>query len=221
MKLCVIGGGKVGFHLAKTLIANGHDPIIIEENKHLCEKIANNLDIRVVHGDGTNLDILELANINDYSAVIAVTGLDENNLIACQLAKKVFGVKRTIARVNYPKNTEIMKRLGVDIVVSTTDNIARILGREAETEQIRQVMSLDGGTTSLTEVIIPESFPFSRMTLADMPVPNDVVIVSIQRKGDLIVPRGNTTVEIGDTILVMAKNTAFHDLTAQWGLLKV
>ncbi|MEG0090610.1 MAG: NAD-binding protein [Oscillospiraceae bacterium] len=219
MKLCIIGGGKVGFHLAKTLIANGHSPIIIEENKHLCEKIANSLDIRVVHGDGTNLDIMELANINHYHAVIAVTGLDENNLIACQLAKKVFGVKRTIARVNNPKNTEIMKHLGVDLAVSTTDNIARILGREAETEQIRQLMSLDGGTTSLTEVIIPDAFPFAKMTLKDMPVPDDVVIVSIQRKGELIVPRGTTTIEFGDTILVMAKNTAFHNLTSLWKLL--
>lgn len=218
MKLCVIGGGKVGFHLARTLIENGHSPIIIEENKHLCEKIANTLDIRVVHGDGTSLDILELANIHDYSALIAVTGLDENNLIACQLAKKVFRIKRTIARVNYPKNTEIMKRLGVDIAVSTTDNIARILGREAETEQIHQLMSLAGGTTSLTEVIVPQSFPFAKMTLTDMPVPDDVVIVSIHRLGELIVPRGTTTIEAGDTIMVMAKNTAFHNLTALWGL---
>ena len=218
MKVCVIGGGKVGFHLAKTLIANGHSPIIIEEDKHLCEKIANNLDICVVHGDGTSVEILELANIKDYHVAIAVTGMDENNLIACQLAKKIFGVKRTIARVNNPKNTDVMKRLGVDLAVSTTDNIARILGREAETEQIRELMSLDGGTTSLTEVIVPENFPFARVTLADMPVPDDVVLVSIQRNGELIVPRGTTYIDINDTLLVMAKNTAFHNLTSLWKL---
>ena len=218
MKVCVIGGGKVGFHLAKTLIANGHEPIIIEENKALCEKIANSLDIRVVNGDGTSVDILTLANINDYNAVIAVTGMDENNLIACQLAKKVFGAKRTIARVNNPKNTEIMKFLGVDLAVSTTDNIARILGREAETEQIRQVMSLDGGTTSLTEVIIPKSFPYAGMTLAQMKVPEDVVIVTIQRGDDMIVPRGTSVVMVGDKVLVMAKNTDFHALTHDWNL---
>lgn len=218
MKVCVIGGGKVGFHLAKTLISNGHEPVIIEENKILCERIANSLDIRVVNGDGTSLDILTLANITDYNAVIAVTGRDENNLIACQLAKRVFGIKRTIARVNNPKNTEIMKRLGVDLAVSTTDNIARILGREAETEQIRQVMSLDGGTTSLTEVIVPKEFPYAGLTLAQMKVPEDVVIVSIQREDEMIVPRGTTTIETGDKILVIAKNTAFHSLTNAWRL---
>ncbi len=218
MKVCVVGGGKIGFHLAKTLLVAGHDPIVIESDKRLCKKIANSLGIKVIHGDGTNLDILSLANIDNTYGVIAVTGLDENNLIACQLAKLVFNAKRTIARVNNPKNKSVMKTLGIDIVVSTTDNIASILGREAETEQIRQVMSLDAGTTSLTEVIIPTAFPFAGLTLAEMPVPEDVVVVSIQRDEDMIVPRGTTTIEFNDKIMVIAKNTAFPTLTQLWKL---
>ncbi len=220
MKVCVVGGGKIGFHLAKTLLVAGHEPIVIESDKALCKKIANSLEIKVIHGDGTNLDILSLANIDNTYGVIAVTGLDENNLVACQLAKIVFNAKRTIARVNNPKNKDVMKTLGVDIVVSTTDNIASILGREAETEQIRQVMSLDAGTTSLTEVIIPNNFPFAGLTLAAMPVPEDVVVVSIQRDEDMIVPRGTTTIEIDDKIMIIAKNTAFPTLTQLWKLAK-
>lgn len=219
MKICIVGGGKVGFHLAKTLIEADHKPIIIEEQKDICERIANDLDIRVINGDGTSADVMEIAELNEgYNVLIAVTGMDENNLIACQLAKKVFGIKKTIARVNNPKNKDIMKKLGVDITVSTTDNIASILGREAETEHIQQLMSLNGGTTSLTEVIIPNTFPYNGMTLTDMPVPEDVVIVSIQRDDEMIVPRGNTTVHFGDKLLVMAKNTAFHTLTHEWRL---
>ncbi len=218
MKVCVVGGGKIGFHLAKTLISSGHEPIIIETDKSLCKKIANTLDITVINGDGTNLETLSLVNIDSTYAVIAVTGLDENNLVACQLAKIVFGAKRTIARVNNPKNKDVMKTLGIDIVVSTTDNIASILGREAQTDNIRQVMSLDAGTTSLTEVIINENFPFAGLTLADMPVPNDVVVVSIKRGEDMFVPRGTTTIEVNDKIMIIAKNTAFDTLTSLWQL---
>ena len=129
MKVIIIGGGKVGYYLLKTLIEHGHEPTIIEIDKKTCTAIANELDVPVVYGDGTNIDLLEKADLANCDAVLAVSGRDENNLVACQLAKRLVPGIKTVARVNNPKNAEIMKILGIDNVISSTNTIAEMLER--------------------------------------------------------------------------------------------
>lgn len=218
MRVCIIGGGKVGYYLSKTLMEHGHDPIIIEINEHACSRLADNLDLPVIHGDGTLVEILELARAGGCGALVGVTGRDETNLIACQLAKKVFGIKKTVARVNNPKNSEVLKMLGVDITVSSTDSIARLIEREVETDAIHHLMSIAGGDASLTEVFLPDNFKFSGRTLAELEIPHEVVIVFLTRGQELIIPRGNTVLLGGDKVVCVAKNTAFHDLAHLWDL---
>ncbi len=94
MKVIVVGGGKVGYFLAQTLTEHGHEPHIVEKDKHLCAKIANELDYPVVCGDCTLIEVLEGAGARDAEGLVAVTGRDEDNLVACQLAKQYFGIKR-------------------------------------------------------------------------------------------------------------------------------
>ncbi len=218
MRICIIGGGKVGYYLAKTLLEHGHEPTVIELNAQLCSHIADSLDLHVICGDGTFVEVLESAELSECGALVAVTGQDENNLVACQLAKQVFGVKRTVARVNNPKNSAIVKQLGVDIAVSATDNLSRLIEREVETVAIQQVLSLAGGTASLTEITIADDFPHNGQTLAELPVPADVIVISVTRSGELIIPRGNTQILAGDRVLVLAQNTAFHELAVAWDL---
>lgn len=103
MNVIVIGGGKVGFYLCKTLLEHGHQPLIIEKNKHACEYASNQLDIPTINADGSTIEALKTANAPKADALIAVTGLDQDNLISCQLAKKIFHVPKTVARVNNPK----------------------------------------------------------------------------------------------------------------------
>ena len=95
MNVIVVGAGKVGYYLAETLMEHGHKPFVIERNKELCQKIANNLDIPVLNGDGTTLEALEAAGVEQCDAFVSATGQDEANLIACQLAKQRYGVRRT------------------------------------------------------------------------------------------------------------------------------
>lgn len=218
MRVCIVGGGKVGYYLSKTLMEHGHEPVIIELDEQTCSHLAENLDFPVVHGDGTLVEILEIAMVDSCQALVGVTGKDEANLIACQLAKKVFGVKKTIARVNNPKNTPVLKELGVDIAVSSTDNIARLIEREVETDAIHHLMSIAGGDASLTEVFLPDDFKYSGRTLAELEIPHDVVIVFLTRGQELIIPRGNTVLLGGDKVVCVAKNTAFHDLARLWDL---
>ena len=221
MKVIVVGGGKIGFYLTQTLLEHGHEPVLIEKDPDVCLRVANSLDLPVIQGDGTVLDTLQNAGIRDCDALIGVSGQDESNLVACQLAKRYFGVERTVARVNNPKNAAVLKKLGVDIAVSATDNLTHLIEREVETAAIQQLLSLAGGTASLTEVLIPQGFAHAGKTLAELVIPKDAVVISITRDGELIVPRGNTQILVNDKVVVLAKNTAFHELAQSWNLADV
>lgn len=217
-KICIVGGGKVGFYMAKTLLEHDRHPVVIEPEAANCERIANRLDIPVICGDGTTIEVLEAAGCDHCTALVAVTGNDETNLISCQLAKRVFNVPKTVARVNNPKNTQILKALGVDIPVSNTDNLARLLEREVETAAIQQLLSLAGGTASLTEILIPDDFKYAGKNLMEIQMPPDTVVISVTRDNELLIPRGTTCIFPGDKVLTLAKATAFHALTTDWGL---
>lgn len=210
MNIVVIGGGKVGYYLTKTLLEHGHRTTMIENSKSVCEFIANDLDVTIVCGDGTSIDTLEVANVKDADAFISVTGQDEDNLISCQLAKKLFNVPKTIAKVNNPKNADIMRHLGIDITISSTDNIARLLEREVDTQKITQLVSINHGEASINELTLPDNYKLHGKKLSEIKLPNMCVIVSVSRKGFIIIPRGNTELLSGDTIMIMAKNDSMH-----------
>ncbi len=213
MKVVVVGGGKVGYYLAKTLIEHGHYPTLIEIKKGLCNYLANDLDIPVIFGDGTTLKALTNAGIEDADALVSVTGKDEDNLIACQLAKSVFHVSKTVARANNPKNVAVMKQLGIDITVNTTDNIARSLEREIDLTKMKQIITLHRGEVSIDEITIPsENYPLAGKTLAQLHLPEIFVFISIIREDKLIIPRGNTQVQGGDKIMVLSPTNKLHTL---------
>lgn len=218
MKIVVVGAGKVGYYLTKTLLEHHHEPRLIERDRAACTRVANELDIPVTWGDGTTVDVLETAKIGEADALIAVTGRDQDNLVACQLAKQKFQVHRTVARINNPKNAEVMKILGVDIPISATDNIARLLEREVDTAAIRAVMPLNRGRASLSELQIPADCPVAGKRLMEIALPEDCVIVTITRDGDLIIPRGNAQILAGDKLMVVCANTVLQELSQRFGL---
>lgn len=218
MQIIVVGGGKVGYYLSKTLLEHGHRPHIIEKDRALCTRIADDLDVAVICGDGSTLDVLESAGAKDADALIAVTGRDQDNLVACQLAKQLFHIRRTVARINNPKNAAVMKQLGVDIPISATDNIARLLEREVDAAAIRQLMPLNRGEASLSELQIPPDYRRSGARLSELDLPEESVIVSISRDGQLIIPRGNAQVLSGDRLLVVCTNTVVRELMRKFDL---
>ncbi|MEG2813572.1 MAG: NAD-binding protein [Oscillospiraceae bacterium] len=212
MNITVIGGGKVGYYLTKTLLEHGHIPTLIEISKETCEFVANDLDIPIICGDGTSIDTLETANAQNADAFISVTGQDQNNLISCQLAKKLYNVKKTIAKVNNPKNAEVMKKLGIDITISSTDNIARLLEREVDTSAIKELISFNQGEASLNEIVIPKNFKPNSQKLSDLKLPKMCVVATISRNGEMIIPRGDTQIQCGDTVMIIAKNEVMHQV---------
>ena len=213
MVVVVVGGGKIGYYLSKTLLEHGHKPRIIEVNKQKCARLANNLDIPIFSGDGTKLSVLSSAGVDEADVLVSVTGQDQNNLISCQLAKNEFKVPKTIARINNPKNSHLFEILGVDISISTTGNIANMIEREVSAASIKQLASLNRGQTSIIEFKISKRFKFPNITLTDFPMPEDCVIVTITRDEELIVPRGNTRLKVGDDLVMVAKDTAIYEIS--------
>ena len=214
MKVCIAGGGKVGMYLAQSLLAHHHKVTIIEPQEALCRSLADSLDVPVVCGDAISFDTLRTADVASCDAFVAVTGNDEDNLVACQIAKREFGVDRTVARASNPKNRELLHTLGVDTVVCGTDNLSHILEREIETDTIRQLLSLGGGTASLNEILLPENFK----AIMDVPIPGDAILVSITRDTEFIIPHGNTVLLPWDRILVLTQDDTLHLLTDAWEL---
>ena len=138
--------------------------------------------------------------------------------MACQIAKREFGVDRTVARASNPKNRELLHTLGVDTVVCGTDNLSHILEREIETDTIRQLLSLGGGTASLNEILLPESFIYAGKAIMDIPIPGDTILISITRDTEFIIPHGNTTLLPWDRILCLTQDDTLHLLMDAWGL---
>ncbi|MCX7923183.1 MAG: NAD-binding protein [Clostridia bacterium] len=204
MYIVIVGGGKIGYYLVKTLLPYKHKITVIEPKKELCEKIANQLNISVMNGDGTNLDHLSESQVEKADIFIAVTGRDEDNLIACQLAKRNFGVKRTIARVNNPKNITVFERLGVDIAVSGTSIIADLIEQEVDYSGMKTLMKLKSGKIVLSEILIKESSPVCNKSLKEIDLPKDCILISVIREEEVIIPNGYTILHNGDYIIAVS-----------------
>ena len=218
MNVCIAGGGKVGLYLAQSLLSHRHKITIIEPDEEQCRLLADTLDSPVICGSSVSFDALRTAEVDSCDAFVAVTGSDEDNLVACQIAKREFGVDRTVARVSNPKNRELLHTLGVDMVVCGTDNLSHILEREIETDTIRQLLTLGGGTASLNEILLPENFKFAGTAVKDVPIPGDAILVSITRDTEFILPHGSTVLLPWDRILCLTRDDTLHMLTEAWGL---
>lgn len=203
MYIIIIGGGKVGYFLAKRLIAGKHIVSIVDKDSQLCEDIARELQALVIHGDGCDPHILEQAGIKRADVLAAVTGDDEDNLIACQLAKEIFNIQRTVARVNNPDNEHTFSQLSIDVPVDSTKIIAKIIEEEVSLSDIVNLMSFKHGKLSIVRVDLPSDSPVINKHIQEIQLPPDSVFVSIVRGEEVIIPKGNTVLEPGDDIIAL------------------
>lgn len=218
MKVVIVGGGKVGFYLARALMEHGHHPTVVERSARKCQFLANQLDLKTVCGDGSELEALRCADTAEADALVCVTGTDEDNLIICQLARRHFKVPRTVARVNNPKNAAVMKQLGVDTTISSTESLVRIIEREVDLTSIRQLMELGDGSSSLLELRLPKNFALHGKNLTELPLPEQSIVMTITRNNEVIIPRGNTQLLAGDRLLVVCKDSAQQELSQVLGI---
>jgi trk system potassium uptake protein TrkA len=202
MYILIIGAGKVGYFLAKRL-HDKHTLCILDKDRNLCEEIAKELDILVIHGDGCDPHALEEGGIERADVVAAVTGDDEDNLIICQLAKERYNVRRTVGRVNDPNNEHTFSELGIDIPVDSTKIIAKIIEEEVSFSDFVNLMSFKRGKLTIVRVDLPKDSPVIHKEVKDIHLPPDSVLVSILRGEEVIVPKGDTLLEPGDDIIAI------------------
>ena len=204
MYIVIVGGGRVGFYLAKELSQGHHTVSLIEKDAETCEEIAKELDnVLLIHGDGCNTRYLSDAGIDRADVVAAVTGSDEVNLMACQLAKQSSKVKRTVARVNDPKNTHTFNEIGVDVAVNSTSIIAKIIEEEVSLEDLVTLMTFKRGKLALVRVDLTSESPCVNKQVMDIKLPQASVLVSIIRGEDVIIPRGETILQAKDDLIAL------------------
>lgn len=206
MKMVINGGGKVGSFLAMAMVKNGHLVTLIERRKEVAQKVALEVpEALIILGDGCDVRYQEDAGVDNAEVFVSVTGDDDDNLVACQIAQGVFSVQRTVARVNNPKNEAIFRALGIEAVSSTTI-IARLIEEEISIGNIVTLQALKKGKMALVEIELPkEGGVGAGVQIQDLELPEDCVLVSIVRDDDIIIPRGETHLEGGDTVVVLTK----------------
>ena len=203
MFVVINGGGKVASYLARQLLEHGHAVALIEKRTEVAHKLLAELpgDPLVIHGDGCDSIYQEDAGMSRADVFVAATGDDDDNLVACQLARVAFGVPRTVARVNNPKNESIFHALGIEAISSTTI-ISRLIEEEATIGDIRTLMALRKGNMAIVEIELPtDRCVVCDKQVASLNLPVDCVIVALIRGDDVIPVHGETTMQPGDVVI--------------------
>ena len=212
MYIIVAGGGKVGFYLARELIAQGHEVLLIERSGARCEVIAAELGNVVQRGNADEASVLADAGTNRADVVVAVTGDDEDNLVICQVAKRRFNVPRVIARINNPKNEGIFRLLGIDATVSSTDLILSVIEQEIPEQALVPLLRLRHADVEVVDITLPKDSSLDGVALRELRLPPESLIAFVIRGGESIFPSGTTTLRSGDEILALTRPSYEDDL---------
>ena len=212
MYIIIVGGGSVGYYLAKTLVRTQHEVLVLEKNRVIHKLVAEELGEVVMQGDGCEVRIMEEAGVGRADAVVAVTGEDEDNLVICQMAKLKFSVPRTIARINDPRNENLFHTLGIDATVNATKIIYNLIEQEIETGEVIPLAALKRGNIEIVEVEISAKSPVLNKAIQDLGLPEDALIISIIRQDHGMLPTAETRFEDGDSVIALVRADLEHEL---------
>ena len=214
MNVIIVGGGRTGMHLARTLLEEGHQVKVIENRAAILERLRIEIpEQSIVPGDGSSPDILENAGIAQAQALAAVTGDDEDNLVITTLARFEFHVPRTIARVNNPKNAWLFNAgMGVDVALNQTDILAKLVAEEMSLGDMLTLLKLRKGEYSVVEEKIHPQAVVVGKTIREIPLPPECVLVAVIRKGNLLIPNGDTILYAVDEVIALVHTKQVKNL---------
>lgn len=216
MFVIVAGGGRTGVQLARMLLDQHHVVHLVEERHDVLARIHREVPTELIfEGSPINISTLERAGIRDAQVIVACTTSDEQNLVICYLARQIYGVKRTIARVNNPRDAWLFdEKFHVDVALNQARILSRLIEEEMSMGDMFTLLKLRRGNYSLVEEKIPGGAKAIGVAIKDLRLPDHTVIAAIIRKGEVIVPRGVTTFEEGDEVLAVADKTGADELAA-------
>lgn len=205
MIVLIAGGGRTGTQLANLLLAQNHDIRLIEDRKDVLSRLHKEVSTEVIYeGNPCHPETLELAGVKEVDVVAACTTEDAENLSICYLARSLYNVPRTIARINDPRNAWLFDaKFHVDVPLNQSDIMASLIEEEMSLGDMMTLLKLRRGQYSLIEEKIPPGAPAVGVAIKDLGLPEQCVIAAIIRKGKIIVPRGITTLEVGDEVLAV------------------
>ena len=204
MYMIIVSGGSVGYHLCKALLKEGHEILVLDKDATKCENFVDELGSVCVRGDGCEVATLAEAGVSRAEVFIAATDEDEDNLVACQIAKHKFGVPRTIARVNDPKNEDIFRKLGVDCPISVTNLILEHIEEKIPTHPLIHLLTMGEEKIQIVEVKILEGSKSVGKSVKDLSLPSDSILALLIRNGQKPhVPTVDTILEVNDRIIAL------------------
>ncbi len=204
MYIIVVGGGRVGYYLTKALLDEGHEVLLVEKNATICDTITDEMGSICTRGDGCEAATLAEIGTGRADMFIAVTGDDEDNLVACQVAKHKFNVPRTIARIRNPENETIFKKLGVDVTVSSTNIILEHIEEEVPTHPLTRLFTFGDKGLEIVEVKIPPESTTVGKSVKELSLPEEsklVLVIPKERKPHI--PTASTVLQAGDRIIAL------------------
>ena len=202
MRVAIAGAGNVGTYIAADLKEAGHDVMLIEQDPDLVARLRPGLDVTWFVADACEVSSLHEAGMAEVDVVVAATGDDEDNLVISLLAKQEFAVPRVIARVNHPQNQWLFNETwGVDVSVSTPHLLTALVEEAVSVGSLVRLLQFEDAR--LVEVTLAPNSPAVDQTIVDLGMPRDATVVAIVRERHVVVPRGDTSMQPGDEVLVL------------------
>jgi trk system potassium uptake protein len=220
MFVIIAGGGRTGAQLARSLLSENHTVHVIEHRKEVLARIHKELPTEVIYpGNALDTQVLEQAGIKEAQVFAATSTSDAENLSLCFLAKERYQIKRTIARVNNPRDAWLFdSKFHVDVAVNQADILSRLIQEEMSLGDMMTLLKLKRGRYSLVEEKIPLRSKVCGVAIKDLNLPANCVVAAIIRKGEIVLPRGITTLEVEDEVLAITDTDGARQLAAILGI---
>jgi trk system potassium uptake protein TrkA len=199
----IIGGGKIGYYLARSLINRDYEVCLMEKDAGNARRLSADLGDVVMQGDGCDPLILKSAGVKRADLLFAATGDDADNLIICQMARCCFNRTRFLARVNNPDNEALFEKLGIHERVSGTAAVLNMIGQKVGRSPVILLGALEKSSLEVVEIMVEDDSPFCGARLSEIKLPPKCLVISSLRGGEAHVPTGETVFESGDVMVIL------------------
>lgn len=203
MYAVIVGGGVVGYNVLRALNALGYETVLIERDKIRFAQLEAEYEHMVLHGDGTELTVLEAAGVERADLVIAVTGEDDDNIVIAQLAKEHFRMQKCIARVNDPRNQEHFDALGIRFTVSAAQSILSLIEHEVPDHRVVNMLNLRHENLEIIELNVTGASPIVGQPVSKIRMPQNTRLISVTRDNRSRIAVGDTVVQPGDRVMAI------------------
>lgn len=204
MKIVIAGGRNKADFLIGLLLDNKHKLSVICDDVKYCEYLADTHGIPIVIGDPCKQYVLDEAHIKDFDVLIALKPDDADNLAICQMAKRIYNIKKNVCIVSNPKNVDVFKKLGVNTVISGTYMIANRIEQASTVECLIKTLSLEDEKAIISEILIEKNYFAANKKTMNLKFPQNVIIGCVIRGANMIVPNGQTVIQENDKLIVIS-----------------